>query len=707
MRKRCADSRVHPSGFLADLSAVAEDNTHHGYDSGKEAAELWSLGAPSAAATAVFPPGRSLQQLQGEARRVRAQSADAKSAKDKTEQEGSAISLALNRKLAVLPESSECSCAHKNAWAIVTAARAQVLKEEGGEAAGGDVKAQADECPCRSALVGAVTQVLQEKLETLTEELGSSTSAALALQRALVSMRLPDALAGELTKELDRSLAKKAKKKTGVEKHAKEAKSEPADNAAPEAKPEVKQAEEPEAINVIVNNNMGDQNYNVTTSEAVNQSLPYFYGYRYPQAFVRGGQAPFKPPATFPWRSGKEEGGMNLIVNVNNYIMPKGGCYSTRCFQMRADKAQLRALKTKKAIHQLKRSASAASVASRVSAQKQRTQERVLQDRLNSAVNMLQKIGHESEAAKLGAAPKKQKTARSQDALEQERQRLVDTARTLENVARRKAAAIREHGALADSAKGRAVSTQGKMTQLFQLISGVNTRTARGSKGVSEADVLSHVDEWEEAQRDEMHNEDGFQLLRPKHGDMAAAAGRGYDGARENEFVGGRFNALTGGALKKVPDLEHFDLHSMLGRRGGMEEESDKDARNDLMGYYHSLQIHVKKKHLKHAGPNRRIGDEEARDDLSNFYDNEAAQEGLDVDEETGLKKGQTDPLYDLAANGRMQVKHALHRESARQARSDLSGFYKDLGRGFPKISPDRQRFKSTGAYCCMCFAMR
>jgi len=211
---------------------------------------------------------------------------------------------------------------------------------------------------------------------------------------------------------------------------------------------------------------------------------------------------------------------------------------------------------------------------------------------------------------------------------------------------------------------------------------------------LNEADVLSHVDEWEEAQRHEMHDEDGFQLLSPKHGDMAAAAGRGYAGAQENEFVGGRFNAVES---KTVPDISHLDVHSMLGQRGEMEEESDKEARSDLMGYYHSLQQHVKKKPLKHAGPNRRVGDEEARNDLSAFYDDEAAQEGLDVDPETGLRKGQTDPLYDLAAHGKMQVKHALHRESAGEARSDLTGFMKNLGRGFPKISPDRPRFKSSG----------
>lgn len=61
------------------------------------------------------------------------------------------------------------------------------------------------------------------------------------------------------------------------------------------------------------------------------------------------------------------------------------------------------------------------------------------------------------------------------------------------------------------------------MTRLFQLVPGVAQALASGSKKVSEADVLNHVDEWEEAQRDEMHAEDGFHVLSPTHGDMAAA----------------------------------------------------------------------------------------------------------------------------------------------------------------------------------------
>jgi hypothetical protein len=331
------------SGFEADLASIAEDDTHHGYAAGKEAAELFSLGSSSEAGYALYA-GNSLAQLRSDDRRTQAQVASARAAVDRSQHEGSAISLALNRKLAVLPESEECKCAHRNGWAVVTAARAQVLKEEAGASADA-IKSAADECPCRSALVSAVTQVLQEKLETLTEELGSRTSAALALQRALVSMRLPDALAGELTRELDQSLAKVAKKKTGVEA---EPMKEPAGTkdeakAGPAAKGPA-DAAGPDAINVIVNNNMGDSSYNVTFSDVLNQSLPYFYGYKYPPAFVKGGQAPFnQPPAPYPWEGGEGgDKGMAVVVNVNNYILPKyedpwgTPCLTAHCFQTRA-----------------------------------------------------------------------------------------------------------------------------------------------------------------------------------------------------------------------------------------------------------------------------------------------------------------------------------------------------------------------------------
>ena len=333
------------SGFEADLASIAEDDTHHGYAAGKEAAELFrlSLSSSSAAGNALYA-GQSLAQLRNENRRARAQVASARAAVDRSQHEGSAISLALNRKLAVMPESEECKCAHRNGWAVVTAARAQVLKEEAGAPADA-IKSAADECPCRSALVSAVTQVLQEKLETLTEELGSRTSAALALQRALVSMRLPDALAGELTRELDQSLAKVAKKKTGVEAEPMNATKDeakagpaatgPADAAGPDA------SAGPDAINVIVNNNMGDSSYNVTFSDVLNQSLPYFYDYKYPPAYVKGGQAPFnQPPAPYPWEGGDK--GMAVVVNVNNYILPKyedpwgTPCLTAHCFQTRA-----------------------------------------------------------------------------------------------------------------------------------------------------------------------------------------------------------------------------------------------------------------------------------------------------------------------------------------------------------------------------------
>ena len=94
----------------------------------------------------------------------------------------------------------------------------------------------------------------------------------------------------------------------------------------------------------------------------------------------------------------------------------------------------------------------------------------------------------------------------------------------------------------------------------------------------------------------------------------------------------------------------------MLGHRGGDEEESGKAARQDIMSFYQDLQQHTKKKTLVHAPPNLRIGASEARDDLSNFYEEQAELEGITPDPKTGLKKGQTDPLYELAAHGRART---------------------------------------------------
>ena len=153
------------------------------------------------------------------------------------------------------------------------------------------------------------------------------------------------------------------------------------------------------------------------------------------------------------------------------------------------------------------------------------------------------------------AREKTEAATQPKGALEEERRRLVATARALEDVAveqeqisnihrivalkskcaraltsenfwqRRKAAAIREQGGAAswrNSAGARGMETKARMTRLFQLVPRAQV-LASGSKKVSEADVLSHVDEWEEAQRDEMHAEDGFHVLSPTHGDMAAA----------------------------------------------------------------------------------------------------------------------------------------------------------------------------------------
>ena len=199
------------SGFRADLASVAEGDLNHGYDAGQVARELWRLfGGGSGGALAGGAGGHALQRLRGESVHASAQSVAARAARHATLSENAALSLELNRQLVALPARQECACAHGSGWGVVRTARAQ-LQDEGGEQSGptapraGGVGAGG--CPCKSGLVAAVTRVLQHKLASLTEELGSRTSAALAMQRALVSMRLPEQLAGQLTYSLDASLA--------------------------------------------------------------------------------------------------------------------------------------------------------------------------------------------------------------------------------------------------------------------------------------------------------------------------------------------------------------------------------------------------------------------------------------------------------------------------------------------------------------------
>jgi len=379
-------------------------------------------------------------------------------------------------------------------------------------------------------LVGAVTQVLQEKLEVLTQVLGSSTSAALVLQRALVLMHLPDALAGELTKELDQSLAKRAKRKTGFTKaKKKQAETEAVDEDTPAA---ANEEDEPDVINVIVNNKMEDSSYNVTFSDVVNHSLPYFYAYKYPPAYIAGGQAPFATPTPYAYEGGKESP-MNVIVNVNNYIMPKNEdtwgtpCSTARCFQMHAaGNMQLHASNMQHATGKLEPRQAAVTPAVTPAAAECKAQvavrQRALAKKLASVVDALKDIRLLSNADALTRHAGSAGDARAHTALDEQRQRLVDTARTLEGIARHKAAAIRQqrgraHTLTPADAHTRALATKAKMTSLFELVLGSGARALVRHEGrstratkVDGADVLSHMDDWEEAQRHDMHDESGF-----------------------------------------------------------------------------------------------------------------------------------------------------------------------------------------------------
>lgn len=321
------------------------------------------------------------------------------------------------------------------------------------------------------------------------------------------------------------------------------------------------------------------------------------------------------------------------------------------------------------------------------------TKQRVLAKELAAAVDALQRIGQQGSAGNQGTAVS--------SALDEQRQRLVDTARALGDIAQRRAAAIRQHGSPpVEAAEGaHARVTKARIVSLLEVGGGRSESAAPSAAAPSEADVLSHVDEWEEAQRHEMHDEAGFAVLSPKHGDMAAAAGRGEAGAQEASLYGSGGSALYAGRARnpRKLDLSHYDVSSMLGHRNDPREElKARDAVADLKAYYSALQAHTKKKALKHGPHNARLADSEARDDLTNFYDDEAAEEGLDTDPKTGLKRGQHDALYELAANGRTRTKHALHRESTQQAQQDLNAFYKHLRREM-NVAPPPPRFKPTG----------
>ena len=277
---------------------------------------------------------------------------------------------------------------------------------------------------------------------------------------------------------------------------------------------------------------MEDSSYNVTFSDVVNHSLPYFYAYKYPPAYIAGGQAPFATPTPYAYEGGKESP-MNVIVNVNNYIMPKNEdtwgspCSTARCFQMHAaGNMQLHASNMQHATGKLEPRQAAVTPAVTPAAAECKAQvavrQRALAKKLASVVDALKDIRLLSNADALTRHAGSAGDARAHTALDEQRQRLVDTARTLEGIARHKAAAIRQqrgraHTLTPADAHTRALATKAKMTSLFELVLGSGARALVRHEGrstratkVDGADVLSHMDDWEEAQRHDMHDESGF-----------------------------------------------------------------------------------------------------------------------------------------------------------------------------------------------------
>lgn len=278
-------------GQHGDILADAAAAGHH---SASVVGELWSLGSDGddevqKAAT------NSGTELDAQRHAVLQKLKLASDFKRRAQLDGDAISYGLDQKLVSLPP---CKCGKENGWAIVKKARAQVLAEEG-------EPASATDCPCGPSVVGAVTDVLEQKLQRLQMELGSKTAASLALRKALVAMRLPTMLSQDLVQELD-SLDGLGDKPNAT-------------GAAGCADcDEQGSGEAGGGIHVTVNTNIPNglqEEYeaNMTSTQ------PYFNSYQYPASYLAR-----------PARTTVDEDGtgvhkhVNVVVNVNNNFYMQG-----------------------------------------------------------------------------------------------------------------------------------------------------------------------------------------------------------------------------------------------------------------------------------------------------------------------------------------------------------------------------------------------
>eukprot|EP00960_Hanusia_phi_P074033 768137-Hanusia_phi.AAC.19 len=228
---------------------------------------------------------------------------------EKSRMQRDAIAQDLDERLVQDPTALTCKCSHSARWAIVKKAKQELLKEEG-TADSVDVS---NGCPCKSTLVGAVTKVLEQKLSLLEKQLGSRTSAELAMQRALVAMRLPKFLAGDLAKELDQKLAAKAKLNHVKTDDKTEAEGEEDEDA------EGSRGDVPD-INVVVNNNLDGeeiQQGNQGNMTFNHDFHPYFHAYKYPPSYIQGEQE-HSSLGKRPYIRRN----YNIVVNVNNFLEP-------------------------------------------------------------------------------------------------------------------------------------------------------------------------------------------------------------------------------------------------------------------------------------------------------------------------------------------------------------------------------------------------
>ncbi|EKX44882.1 hypothetical protein GUITHDRAFT_109302 [Guillardia theta CCMP2712] len=457
---------------------------------------------------------------------------------EKSRMQRDAIAQDLDERLVQDPNALQCKCNHAARWAIVKKAKQVLLKEEGAP----DSADASEGCPCKSTLVQAVTKVLEQKLSLLEQQLGSRTSAELAMQRALVAMRLPKFLAGDLAKELDQKLAAKAKLS-----HA--SASEPDENEGEEDEEAKGSDVDVPEINVVVNNNMDGeemQEESQGNSTFNHDYHPYFHAYKYPPSYIQGDQEHTS--------SGKRPyigRNYNIVVNVNNFLEPgqflnEDKEHSGKPSQaMYADKAATRKLEK---VETLRPGDS------------------------DTAKSTSSDPTHQAHVEKA-------KTVQGKGKFEDARERLKEAAETLEKIAEDKAAKIRSNmhqvqRSVPEHPKDKIqfatrTTKLHEFTDRFHVILPKPLKTKKVSKWVNPRSLLGHRGKSEELSGDEASKDlssyfNAFSNHRKtvKHGQSQ-----------------GNIKRSTGSVTWHAPKPEG---------------ETDRRARHDLFSYFDHLAPHPK-----------------------------------------------------------------------------------------------------------------